>query len=127
MSRQVINTHNAPAPGGSYSQGIRVGDEIFVAGSGPYDPATHEIVPGGIAEQTRRTLQNIIAIVEAGGGTAADIVKVTVFLKDMDQFKDMDAAYKPFFPENPPVRTTVQAVLFDSKRLIVIDAIAKLG
>ena len=48
MSRQVINTHNAPAPGGSYSQGIRVGDEIFVAGSGPYDPATHEIVPGGI-------------------------------------------------------------------------------
>jgi 2-iminobutanoate/2-iminopropanoate deaminase len=127
MSKQVILTHNAPSPGGTYSQGIRVGDEIFVAGSGPYDPVTHENVPGGIKEQTRRTLQNIIAIVEAGGGTAADIVKVTVFLKDMTQFKEMDSAYAEFFTVNPPVRTTVQAVLFGEGRLIVIDAIAHLG
>ncbi len=127
MSKQVILTHNAPTPGGTYSQGIRVGDEIFVAGSGPYDPVTHENVPGGIKEQTRRTLQNIIAIVEAGGGKASDIVKVTVFLKDMTQFKDMDSAYAEFFTENPPVRTTVEAGLFGEGRLIVIDAIAKLG
>ena len=117
MSRQVINTHNAPAPGGSYSQGIRVGDEIFVAGSGPYDPATHEIVPGGIGEQTRRTLQNIIAIVEAGGGKASDIVKVTVFLRHMDHFKEMDAAYKPFFPENPPVRTDRKSTRLNSSHM----------
>ena len=65
MGKQIILTHNAPTPGGTYSQGIRVGDTIYVAGSGPYDPVTHENVPGGIKAQTRRTLQNIIAIVEA--------------------------------------------------------------
>jgi 2-iminobutanoate/2-iminopropanoate deaminase len=127
MTRQAIKTQNAPTPAGHYSQGVRVGDEIFVAGSGPYTPEGHTLVEGGIAEQTRQTLRNIIAIVEAGGGTAADIVKVTVYLKDMGQFKEMDDAYAEFFPENPPARTTIQAALWGEGRMIVIDAIAKLG
>ena len=84
-------------------------------------------VEGGIAEQTAQTLRNIIAIVEAGGGRSTDIVKVTVYLKDMAQFAQMDASYKTFFPENPPARTTIQAQLWGEGRLIVIDAIAKLG
>ena len=127
MSRQQIITRNAPTPAGHYAQGVRVGDEIFVAGSGPYTPDGHRLVEGGIAEQTAQTLRNIIAIVEAGGGRSTDIVKVTVYLKDMAQFAQMDASYKTFFPENPPARTTIQAQLWGEGRLIVIDAIAKLG
>lgn len=127
MARQAVFTHDAPAPGGHYSQAIRAGNEIYVAGSGPFDPVTHEIVAGGIAEQTRRTLDNIAAILGAAGASLADVVKVTVYLKDMTQFREMDAAYKAFFPTDPPARTTVQAELFGAGRLIVIDAIAHLG
>jgi 2-iminobutanoate/2-iminopropanoate deaminase len=125
MARQAIFTHDAPAPGGHYSQAIRSGNDIYVAGSGPFDPQTHEIVPGGIAEQTRQTLDNIAAIIVAAGGSMADVVKVTVYLKDMGQFRDMDEAYKAYFPSDPPARTTVQAELFGAGRLIVIDAIAR--
>ena len=127
MARQAIFTHDAPAPGGHYSQAVRAENVLYVAGSGPFDPRTHEIVPGGIAEQTRRTLDNIAAVVEAAGGSLADIVKVTVYLKEMAQFREMDAAYKSYFPTDPPARTTVQAELFGAGRLIVIDAIAHLG
>ena len=126
MARKVISTTNAPAPGGHYSQAILAGNEIYVAGSGPFDPVTHELVPGGISEQTRRTLDNVAAIIEAAGASLADVVKVTVFLKSMSDFKEMDAAYKGYFPTDPPARTTVQAELFGAGRLIVIDAVARI-
>lgn len=126
MAKKVIYTKNAPAPGGHYSQAILAGNEIYVAGSGPFHPVTHELVPGGISEQTRRTLDNIAAIVEAAGATLADVVKVTVFLKSMSDFKEMDAAYRAYFPTDPPARTTVQAELFGAGRLIVIDAVARI-
>jgi 2-iminobutanoate/2-iminopropanoate deaminase len=125
VHRQVVYTKNAPAPGGHYSQAIRAGNDIFVAGSGPFDPVTHELVPGGIAEQTRKTLDNIAAIVEAAGGSMDGVVKVTVYLKNMSDFREMDAAYKAYFPTDPPARTTVQAELFGAGRLIVIDAFAR--
>lgn len=127
MAKKVVFTKNAPAPGGHYSQAIVAGDDIYVAGSGPFDPATHEIVAGGIAEQTRRTLDNIAAILEAAGATLSDAVKVTVYLKDMNDFRAMDAAYQAYFPTDPPARTTVQAELFGAGRLIVIDAVARIG
>ena len=126
MSRRAITTPNAPTPAGHYSQGIVAGNEIYVAGSGPFDPATHTVVEGGIVAQTRQTLDNIKAIVEAAGGKMEDLVKVTVYLKDMAQFKDMDDTYKAYFPKDPPVRTTVQAALWGEGRLIVIDAIGRL-
>lgn len=125
MPKKVVFTKNAPAPGGHYSQAVVAGNEIYVAGSGPFDPVTHELVPGGIAEQTQRTLDNIAAIIEAAGASLGDVVKVTVYLKDMGQFREMDAAYKAYFPTDPPARTTVQAELFGAGRLIVIDAIAR--
>jgi len=125
VAKQVISTKGAPAPGGHYSQAVRAGNEIYVAGSGPFDPVTHEIVAGGIAEQTNQTLDNIAAILEAGGASLSDVVKVTVYLKDMGQFREMDAAYKAYFPSDPPARTTVQAELFGAGRLIVIDAVAR--
>ena len=126
MSRRAIHTDKAPTPAGHYSQGILVGQDLYIAGSGPYDPKTHEVVPGGIGEQTRRTLDNIAAIAEAAGGTIRDLVKVTVYLKDMGQFRDMDAVYKEYFPTDPPARTTVQAELWGAGRLIVIDAIGRI-
>ena len=126
MSRRAIQTPNAPTPAGHYSQGIVAGSEIYVCGSGPFDPATHAVVQGGIAAQTRQTLDNIKAIVEAAGGRMENLVKVTVYLKDMGQFKDFDDAYKAYFPTDPPVRTTIQAALWGEGRLIVIDAIGRL-
>jgi 2-iminobutanoate/2-iminopropanoate deaminase len=126
MTRRAIKTPNAPTPAGHYSQGIVAGNEIYVCGSGPFDPHTHAVVQGGIAEQTRRTLDNIKAIVEAAGGRMENLAKVTVYLKDMAQFKEFDDAYKAYFPADPPVRTTVQAALWGEGRLIVIDAIGRL-
>ena len=125
MSKKVVKTDKAPAPGGHYSQAVRVGNDIYVAGSGPFDAKTHKIVPGGIEEQTRQTLKNIAAILEGAGSSMNDVVKVTVFLKDMNDFEAMDSAYRAYFPEDPPARTTVQAGLFGKERLIVIDAIAR--
>jgi 2-iminobutanoate/2-iminopropanoate deaminase len=124
MKKEVISTDLAPAPGGHYSQAVRAGNEIYVSGSGPFDPKTHAMVAGGIEEQTARTLMNVAAVLEAAGSSLRDVVKVTVYLKDMDDFKAMDSVYKGYFPSNPPARTTVQAVLYGNQRLIVIDAIA---
>lgn len=125
MNRRAIHTDAAPTPAGHYSQGILAGNEIYVAGSGPFDPKTHEVVAGGMAAQTRATLDNIKAIVEAAGGRIENLVKVTVYLKDMGQFREMDEAYKAYFPTDPPARTTVQAELWGAGRLIVIDAIGR--
>ena len=126
MSKKIVRTDRAPAPGGHYSQAVRVGDDIYVSGSGPYDPKTHEIVPGGIEEQTKQTLKNIAAILEAAGSSLRDVVKVTVFLKNMSGFQAMDSVYKAYFPTDPPARTTVQAVLYGKERLIVIDAVGRI-
>lgn len=126
MSKKIVRTDKAPAPGGHYSQAVRAGNEIYVSGSGPFDPKTHEIVPGGIEEQTKQTLRNIAAVLEAAGSSLKDVVRVTVYLKNIDDFEAMDLVYKKYFPEDPPARTTVQAVLYGKTRLIVMDAIAHL-
>ncbi len=126
MSKKIVRTDKAPAPGGHYSQAVQVGNDIYVSGSGPFDPKTHRIVAGGIKEQTKRTLENIAAILEAAGSSMKDVVKVNVFLKDMSDFEAMDSVYKAYFPTDPPARTTVQSVLYGKGRLIVIDAVASM-
>ena len=120
----AIRTTSAPAPGGHYSQAIVRGDHIYVSGSGPFDVTTHQVVGRDIAEQTRQTLRNIGAILKAAGSSFADIVKVTVYLRNMRDFQGMDRAYRTYFPRHPPARTTVQAGLYGKGRLITIDAIA---
>ncbi len=124
MAKIIVKTDKAPAPGGQYSQAVRVGNDVYVSGSGPFDPKTHALVAGGIEEQTRQTLENISAILQAAGSCLDDVVKVTVFLKDMNDFNAMNKAYSEYFAENPPARTTVQAELFGKGRLIVMDAVA---
>ena len=121
--KQLVRTPNAPQPIGPYSQGVKAGNFLFVAGQGGADPKTGTMAEG-IEAQTRQTLANIKGIVEASGFSMRDVVKVSIFLKNMDDFKKLNEVYKTFFPEDPPARTTVEAKLPAQGMLIEIDAIA---
>jgi 2-iminobutanoate/2-iminopropanoate deaminase len=125
MNKQVVSTSLAPSAIGPYSQGIRAGDMVFVSGQIPIDPATGQLIEDkGIQAQTRRVLQNIIAIVTASGGSADNIVKTTVFLRDMGDFAAMNAVYGEFFPLRPPARATIEAARLPRDVAIEIDCIA---
>src|SRR5687768_8560449 len=125
MPKQQITTTSGASPMGAYSQGLRAGDFIFVSGQGPLDPATGKIVGETIEEQTERTLENIKAILEAGGATMADVVKVTAHLTDLSNFAAYNKVYATYFPDPKPVRTTVGGQLLGM--LVEIDAIAYVG
>jgi len=122
--KKEIRTKNAPMPAGPYSQGIIVGNRVYVAGQGPLNPATGK-VPEGIEDQTRQVLKNIQAILEAGGAKLDDVVKVTAHLADLKYFTAFNEVYKTFFKEPFPVRTTVGSQLKDI--LVEIDVIAELA
>ncbi len=104
---EVIQTDKAAAPIGPYSQAIRANGFIFVAGEKGIDPATNAIVPGGIAAETRQTLENIRNILEAADSSIARVVATTVYLTDINAFAEMNAVYAEYFTSNPPGRTTV--------------------
>lgn len=125
MSKQQITTTTGASPMGAYSQGLRAGDFIFVSGQGPIDPATGKIVGETIEEQTARTLDNLKAILEAGGATMADVVKVTAHLTDLSNFAAYNKVYATYFPDPKPVRTTVGSQLLGM--LVEIDAVAYVG
>jgi 2-iminobutanoate/2-iminopropanoate deaminase len=125
MNKQVISTVNAPSAIGPYSQAIRAGNLLFVSGQIPIDPATGTLIEDkAIQAQTRRVLQNLLGIVEAAGGSAQSIVKTTVFLRDMGDFAEMNAAYSQFFNSAPPARSTVEAARLPRDVSIEIDCIA---
>jgi 2-iminobutanoate/2-iminopropanoate deaminase len=125
MPKQSIQTEKAPLPGGAYSQGLRAGDFLFTAGMGPWDPQTRQVVGATIEEQTIRTLENLRAVLEAGGASLSDVVKTTVHLSDLGQFVAFNQVYTRYFPDPKPVRTTVGSQL--AGILIEIDAVAYLG
>lgn len=125
MSKQQIGTASAPAPAGPYSQGLRVGDFVFIAGQGPTDPATGQRAGESIEEQTVRVLENIKAILEAAGASMADVVKSTVHLSDLANFGAFNQVYATYFPDPKPVRTTVGSAL--PNILVEIDVIAYVG
>lgn len=104
---EVIQTDGAAAPIGPYSQAIRANGLIFVAGEKGLDPATGKIVEGGIAAETRQTLENIRKILEAAGSSLSRAVATTVYLINIDDFAEMNAVYAEYFVSNPPGRTTV--------------------
>jgi len=122
--KQLVRTPNAPQPLGPYSQGVKAGNFLFVSGQGAADPKTGQMAGEEIEPQTRQALTNIKAIVEASGFSMRDVVKVSIFLKNMGDFKRVNEVYKTFFPEDPPARTTVEARLPAQGMLIEIDAIA---
>ena len=125
MPKQQITTTTGASPMGAYSQGLHAGDFIFVSGQGPIDPATGKIVGETIEEQTARTLDNLKAILEAGGATMSDVVKVTAHLTDLSNFAAYNKVYSTYFPDPKPVRTTVGSQLLGM--LVEIDAIAYVG
>lgn len=127
MPKQQITTKSGASPVGAYSQGLRAGDFIFVSGQGPLDPATGQIVGDSIEEQTARVLENIKAILEAGGASMADVVKVSAHLSDLDLFDRYNKVYSTYFPDPKPARTTVGSTLPREGMLVEIDAIAYVG
>ncbi len=125
MNKQVISTMRGPSAIGPYSQAIRAGNLLFVSGQIAIDPSTGALIEDStIQAQTRRVLQNLLAIVEAAGGSAQSIVKTTVFLKDMTDFAEMNAVYAGFFVSYPPARSTIQAARLPRDVSIEIDCIA---
>jgi 2-iminobutanoate/2-iminopropanoate deaminase len=125
MSKQQITTRSGASPIGAYSQGLRVGDFIFVSGQGPLDPETGQIVGTTVEEQTACVLENIKAILAAGGATLADVVKVGAHLSDLSLFERYNKVYATYFPDPKPTRTTVGSQLLGI--LVEIDAIAYVG
>lgn len=125
MDKEIISTPDAPSAIGPYSQGIRAGNLLFVSGQIAIDPSTGNLIDDkGIQAQTRRVLQNMLAIVAAAGGTAESVVRTTVFLKDMAQFAEMNAVYAESFAANPPARSTVEAARLPRDVSVEIDCIA---
>ncbi len=125
MPKQQITTEGAPQPRGAYSQGLRAGDFVYVAGMAGFDPVSGELAGETIEEQTARTLENIKAILESAGATMADVVKSTVHLSDLSLFPRYNAVYAQYFPDPKPVRTTVGSQL--PGILVEIDVVAYLG
>lgn len=123
MTRTIIATEAAAPAVGPYAQATRVGDLVFASGQLPIDPATGTF-PDGIEAQTRRSLANLAAVLEAGGASLASVAKTTVFLKDMNDFAAMNAVYAELFPAAAPARSTVEVARLPRDALVEVEAIA---
>ena len=122
--KEVITAEKGPKTIGPYSQAIRANGFIFTAGQVALDPATSQMAQGGIAAETVRVLENLKAVVEAAGSSLAHAVKVTVYLKDMNDFAAMNEVYARYFPNNPPARSTIEAVRLPRDARVEMDMIA---
>ncbi len=127
MQKEVITTDRAALPVGPYSQAIKTGELIFVAGEKGIDPATGAIVSGGIAAETRQTLENISAILEAAGATMDHAVRTVVYMTDISEFAEMNAVYAEYFPNDPPGRSCVQVVALPAGANVEIEVTAVLA
>lgn len=127
MVKEVVFTEKAPKPIGPYSQAVKVGSWLFVSGQIPIDPRTGDIVGNDIEVQTRRVLENVKAILEEAGYTLDDVVKVTVYLVDLNDFPKFNKVYSEYFKDKPPARTTVQVAGLPRNSRIEIDVIAYKG
>ncbi len=122
--REVIATKDAPQAIGPYSQAIKVNGFIFTSGQIALDPATQQLIAGGVAEQTERVLQNLSAILTAAGTSLEQVVKTTVFLKSMNDFAAMNEVYGRYFATKPPARSTVEVARLPKDVLVEIDVVA---
>ena len=122
--KQIVTTAQAPKSIGPYSQAVTWNGLAFLSGQIPLDPATGRIVEGDIAVQTERVLENLKAVLEACGSSLAQVLKTTVYLKDMGEFPRMNEVYARYFPENPPARATVEVARLPRDVRVEIDAIA---
>lgn len=124
MKKRVIHTEKAPKAIGPYSQAIHIGELVYTAGQVALDPATMELVSGGVEEQTRQVLSNLANVLEAAGTSINKVIKTTVFLKSMNDFAKMNAVYAEVFSENPPARTTVAVAGLPKDALVEIECVA---
>jgi len=127
VKRSVIYTENAPQPIGPYSQGILVENPnktLFISGQIPIDPETGKLVKGEITEQARQAIENLVAVLEAAGATVNDVVKVNVYLEDMNDFGEFNKVYEEYFGRSKPARAVVQVARLPKDVKIEIEAIA---
>jgi len=125
VNKQTIATDKAPAAVGPYSQGVRLGGFIFTAGQLGLVPGTKDFAGPDIEAQTRQALENLKAVLEAGGSCLEHVVKTTVFLQDMGEFSRMNGVYAEFFPENSPARSAVQVAALPLGGRVEIEAVAE--
>ncbi len=124
MKKTILSTLKAPAAIGPYEQGIRAGSFIFTSGQIPIDPETNELIAGEIEDETKQVLKNIGAVLETGGSSLENAVKITVYLKNMSNFARMNKIYQSFFPKNKPARTCVEASELPKGVGVEMDAVA---
>jgi 2-iminobutanoate/2-iminopropanoate deaminase len=122
--REVIATDDGPKAIGPYSQAIKANGLVFLSGQIALDPATQQIISGDVAAQTDRVLQNLAGILKAAGSSLAQVVKTTVFLKNMSDFAAMNEVYGRYFTQTPPARSTVEVARLPKDVLVEIDVIA---
>jgi len=122
--KDIVLTERGPKPIGPYSQGVRANGFLFISGQVAFDPATSQITGSDAAQQTQRVLENLKAILEAGGTNFHHVVKTTVFLKDMNDFAAMNEVYARYFSAAPPARSTVQVARLPKDALVEIEVIA---
>jgi len=122
--KEIIKTQNAPAPVGPYSQAIKAGNFLFISGQIAVDPETGRLIEGSIQEHTKMIFSNIGAILKEAGMVFSDIVKVSVFIQDMNNFSPVNEIYKTFFTENPPARSFVEVSRLPKDVPIEIEVIA---
>jgi 2-iminobutanoate/2-iminopropanoate deaminase len=124
MKKKVIQTEKAPKAIGPYSQAIQAGGFLFLSGQIPLDPGSGELVRGDIRQQTQRVLENLKGVLESQNLTMADVVTVTIFLKDMGNFSQVNDVYGSYFPTSPPARSTVEVARLPREAGIEIEAVA---
>ncbi|MBU0510429.1 MAG: RidA family protein [Chloroflexi bacterium] len=124
MQKQVVVAENAPQAIGPYSAGVRAGEFVYTAGQLGIDPASGAFVAGGIEAETRQALTNLKAVLEAAGTSLENVVKTTVFLRDMNDFAAMNGVYAEFFTANYPARSAVQVARLPKDAAVEIEAVA---
>jgi 2-iminobutanoate/2-iminopropanoate deaminase len=125
--RRIVATGDAPAAIGPYSQAVVAGGFVFTAGQIPLDPATMELVEGGIAEQTERVMRSLEAVLTAAGASFGSVVKTTCFLADLNDFAAFNAVYGRYFGDTPPGRSTVQVAKLPKGALVEVECIAQVA
>lgn len=127
MLKKIVKTSKAPLPVGPYNQAVVIGNLVYTAGQIPMSPSTNEIYGKNISEQTRMVLKNLKEVLEAAGSSPENVVKTTVFLKNMQDFPAMNSIYEEFFKSDAPARSTIEVSCLPKDVLVEIEAVAAVG
>lgn len=125
--KKIISTDRAPKAIGPYSQAVVVNGLAFLSGQIPIDPETNQLIQGDVVAQTVRVLENMKIVLEACGSSLDQVVKTTVFVKDLSEFATINETYSKYFPENPPARSTVEAARLPRDVRVEIECVAVVG